>query len=208
MRILSHRGYWKEPDEKNSNAAFIRSLDLGFGLETDIRDCAGRLVISHDMPMGGELSFERLLRLFENRHLPLALNIKADGLAAHILKALRAYEVKDWFVFDMSVPDMRCYLDAEAPVFARVSEVEKEPPWISEVVGIWCDSFSGNGFDIDRITRYLADGKRVCIVSPELHSRPHQHLWKAIESLSHRDGLMLCTDYPEQARKYFMAYHS
>lgn len=208
MRILSHRGYWNDPNEKNSQSAFLRSLDLGFGLETDIRDCAGQLVISHDMPIGRELTFERLLRLFKNRSLPLALNIKADGLTAHITEALRTYQVADWFVFDMSVPDMRSYLDAGAPVFARMSEVEREPPWVSEVVGIWFDNFSGNGFDLNQIRRYLGEGKRVCIVSPELHGRPHKILWRAIESLADRDGLMLCTDYPEQAREFFVAHHS
>ncbi len=208
MRILSHRGYWKEPDERNSNAAFIRSLELGFGLETDVRDCAGRIVVSHDMPTGRESSLEQLLRMFQKKNLPLALNIKADGLAVSLRRALQACEIDDWFCFDMSVPDMRSYLDAELPVFARMSEVEREPPWIDEVTGIWWDSFSGSGYDIDRIARFLQDGKRVCIVSPELHNRPYQPLWRAIESLCDRAELMLCTDYPEQARKFFVTDHS
>jgi len=206
MKILSHRGYWKEPDERNSNVAFMRSLDLGFGLETDIRDCAGQLVVSHDMPTGNELSFERLLRMFHNRALPLALNIKADGLADPIRRSLQENEVKDWFVFDMSVPDMRCYLDAQMPVFVRMSEVETETPWIGEVVGIWWDSFDGGNCDISRVAAYLQEGKRVCLVSPELHNRPYQAFWKAIETLRDQPELMLCTDFPEQASEFFATH--
>lgn len=203
MKILSHRGYWAEPGEKNSIPAFVRSLECGFGLETDIRDCAGRIVVSHDMPMGDEVEFAQLIKLFHDTDRTLALNIKSDGLAVHLKNALNVYDIKDWFVFDMSVPDMRTYLNERMPVFARVSEVERDPPWIDEFVGIWFDSFVGGSYNVDRIAEYLRGGKRVCIVSPELHGRPHQDVWQAFESLSNEAGLMICTDYPEQARRFF-----
>ena len=203
MKILSHRGYWTKPSEKNSIPAFVRSLECGFGLETDVRDCAGTIVVSHDMPMGGEVEFDQFLKLFHNTDRPLALNIKADGLAAHLKNAMSANGIKDWFVFDMSVPDMRTYLNERMPVFARVSEVERDPPWIDEVVGVWFDRFHGGGYDVDRIAEYLRGGRRVCAVSPELHGRPHQDIWRALKSLSDETGFMICTDYPEQARRFF-----
>ena len=61
MRIISHRGYWNTPAEKNTIHAFQRSFALGFGTETDIRDLKGELVISHDMPIGDEIRFEDFL---------------------------------------------------------------------------------------------------------------------------------------------------
>src|SRR5687768_9122352 len=109
MKILSHRGYWTKPSEKNSIPAFMRSLECGFGLETDVRDCAGKIVVSHDMPIGGEVDFDQLIKLFRNSNRLLALNIKADGLAVALKNALSACDIKDWFVFDMSIPDMRAY---------------------------------------------------------------------------------------------------
>jgi len=203
MKILSHRGLWSEPAERNSLSALERSLDHGFGLETDIRDSRGQLVISHDVPIGGEADFEQILRLFHNRDLPFAVNIKADGLAAIVQRAMSRYNIEDWFAFDMSIPDMRTYLDERMPVFARVSEVERLPPWIEEVAGIWLDSFSGASYDAATIAGYLRSGKRVCIVSPELHKRPHHAVWNELKTLSGQAGLMICTDYPEQARLFF-----
>lgn len=203
MEILSHRGFWKEPDERNSIRAFARSVDQGFGIETDIRDYDGQLVISHDVPVGGEVELEKFLQLFHQKDLPIALNIKADGLAVLIKSAMREYAIRDWFVFDMSVPDMRNCLDEGIPVFARVSEVEKDPPWMQEVVGVWFDSFSGDSYDTERIAGYLREGKRVCIVSPELHKRERDPVWRAILSLSDQTGLMLCTDHPDEAREFF-----
>jgi glycerophosphoryl diester phosphodiesterase len=204
MRILSHRGFWTKADERNSIPAFIRSCEHEFGLETDVRDCNGRLVISHDVPTGGEVGFDRILRLFHERDLPLAVNIKADGLALLLKRALSEYDVADWFAFDMSIPDMRSYLDHDLPVFARVSEVERTPPWIAEVAGIWFDSFTGHSYDTATIARYLREGKRVCIVSPELHRQPHLPVWRDIKALSGESALLLCTDYPEQARQFFI----
>jgi len=204
MKILSHRGYWKDPSEKNSLAAFVRSLEFRFGLETDVRDCVGRLVVSHDMPTGREVSLEDVIGMFHDDKLPLAINIKADGLALSLKHALTSFSVENWFAFDMSIPDMRNYLDEGLPVFARASEVEKEPIWVQEVSGIWFDSFDASKYDVRRIAEFLNDGKPVCIVSPELHRWPYEPLWTAIEALSDHPGLMLCTDYPEEARRFFM----
>jgi len=208
MKILSHRGFWNEPGERNSLAALARSLDLGFGLETDIRDCGGRLVISHDVPVGDEVEFDELLQRFHNRNLPLAVNIKADGLATLVKRAISAYNIEEWFVFDMSIPDMRSYLNERVPVFARVSDVEKVPPWIEEVAGIWFDSFSGDTYDSATIAGYLRAGKRVCVVSPELHQRPYHAVWREIGKLPDQARLMICTDYPEQARQFFITDRS
>lgn len=202
MKILSHRGYWMEPAEKNSVSALMRSLEHGFGLETDIRDCAGKLVVSHDMPSGDELGFDELINLCRGNESPLALNIKADGLSAALKHALRDCEIGEWFVFDMSIPDMRSYLTEQIPVFARVSEVERHPPWIDQVAGIWFDSFYGT-YDIGAVARFLCAGQRVCIVSPELHSRPHYDVWQALVPLADEPGIMICTDYPDQAKRFF-----
>ena len=50
MQIISHRGFWKSKNEQNTIISFQRSFENGFGIETDIRDLNGKLVISHDIP--------------------------------------------------------------------------------------------------------------------------------------------------------------
>jgi glycerophosphoryl diester phosphodiesterase len=204
MKILSHRGYWIEPNEKNSFAAFERSVAAGFGLETDIRDRAGKLIVSHDMPCGGEVSLDELLELFGDKPRTLALNIKADGLASAMKRAIGSGNLQDHFFFDMSVPEMRVYLNEGLPVFGRISEVEKNPPWSDEIAGIWFDQFKAGDYDIERIAELLQAGKRVCVVSPELHRQPHEAIWEALRSVSDEAGLMLCTDYPAQAETFFI----
>jgi len=203
MRILSHRGYWRCSAEKNSLTAFERSRDLGFGTETDVRDLNGRLVIAHDMPTDGALGVETFLSIYREKDLPLAINVKADGLIRPLKSLMESFAIGDWFVFDMSIPDTRSCLDAGAPVFVRASEVEQEPAWIGEAAGVWLDSFSGEFAMLDRVEAFLERNLHVCVVSPELHGCAHKRVWERLKSWSDQQGLMLCTDYPEQARAYF-----
>lgn len=203
MIVLSHRGYWRTPAEKNTELAFRRSFGLEFGTETDVRDQYGQLVISHDTPVGGEMPFDSFLETLGGKELPLAINVKADGLAGLISRAMAGRSRDSWFVFDMSVPDMRAHLAEGNPVFARMSEVESEPPWFDRVSGIWLDAFEDVWFDAALIRRLLREGKRVCVVSPELHGRTQDVVWEMLRPLAAEDRLMLCTDVPEQAQAYF-----
>jgi hypothetical protein len=40
-------------------------------------------------------------------------------------------------------------------------------------------------------------------VSPELHGRMHIPLWEKIVDLKDEPGLLICTDFPMDARDYF-----
>lgn len=207
MKILSHRGYWKLPAEKNTLAAFTRSFRLGFGLETDIRDVSGKLVISHDVPQGDELPLDDFLELAASQPeitgCPLALNIKSDGLANLLAVALRPYAHLDCFVFDMAVPDMRGYFGSGIPVYTRLSEVEPQAPWLDLCKGVWLDCFESDWYSIDQVRQLLTQGKRVCIVSPELHGRAPEPAWEKLRAVASEPALMLCTDFPEAAQHFF-----
>ena len=203
MRIISHRGYWQTPSEKNTVVAFRRSFDLGFGLETDVRDHLGQLVISHDIVNNGEISFTTLLSLSEKNNLLLAINIKSDGLAKLVSKAMIGYDRKNWFVFDMSIPDMRAHIKAGNPVFARMSEVEQQPAWFDLIQGVWLDSFEDEWYELQLIKDLIKNGKRVCVVSSEIHGRDNTLLWCKLRPLANVDQLILCTDTPELAKAFF-----
>lgn len=205
MNIISHRGYWKTANEKNLKVAFKRSFDLNFGTETDFRDCAGKIVISHDMPKGEEMTADEFFLLLAGRNLPLALNIKADGLANQLKALLDKYNIQNYFVFDMSVPDTLAYLRMRIPVFARVSELEPEPVCYEQVTGIWLDAFYDIWYSPQMIQKFLQAGKKVCLVSPELHQRDQYTLWNSLKdsNLDKESALMLCTDFPEDAQQFF-----
>ena len=201
MQILAHRGYWQRPDEKNSRRAFLRSFELGFGVETDVRDLAGNLVIAHDPPLPTCLHLIDFLGLPGASQQPLALNIKSDGLAELLKTAMQG--IQNWFVFDMSVPDMRDHLRVGNPVFTRMSEIERNPLLPDQAMGVWLDAFENEWYSMDIVSDLLQRKKKVCIVSPELHGRNEVALWSSLRRLSGARDLMICTDYPEKAREFF-----
>lgn len=211
MIIISHRGFWKNIEEKNSIKAFERSFINSYGLETDLRDdgMGGGIVISHDMANKDCLKLEDFFKLYKkyNVNLPLALNIKADGLQTSLKQLIQKYEISNYFVFDMSVPDALIYINLNFNVFTRQSEYEKEPSFYEKAYGIWMDEFYLHWIDKNTIKEHIDNNKLVCIVSPELHRRDYKKEWqeyKQIEKeLQIQDKLMICTDYPDKARKFF-----
>lgn len=207
MIIISHRGYWQVEEEKNSIQAFKRSFDLNFGTETDIRDYQGDLVISHDIACNTSLSFTEFLKIHKsrNKNLPLALNIKADGLQNKLFSCLNEHSVKNYFVFDMSIPDTVKYKDLNMNYFIRQSEYETDLPFYKNAAGIWLDSFKDVWYTKNIIKAHLENGKKVVIVSAELHGRCQLSQWAVIKSwsLGEEENVMICTDKPEKAIKYF-----
>jgi len=203
--ILSHRGYWKDLAERNTRAAFARSFGLGFGTETDLRDAGGRIVIAHDPPKGGELLFEEVLQIMAGRNLPLALNIKADGLAEAVSAILAKYSHANYFTFDMSIPDLVVQVKRGLRVFTGLSDILPAPVMLEQSAGVWLDCFNGDWYGPDTIDDLIDAGKSVGLVSGELHKRAADKQWETIRRSKNLDSanLLLCTDYPEKAREYF-----
>jgi glycerophosphoryl diester phosphodiesterase len=209
MKILAHRGFWTAAAEKNTWSAFERALQDGFGIETDLRDADGQIVIAHDLPRGDEISLDQFLQLCARypQGRPLALNIKADGLQALVRDTLARHAIDDAFVFDMAVPDALGYLRQQIPTYTRCSEYEPAPAYLAQAAGIWLDAFHSEWYAPQHIEQFLQHGKAVCLVSPELHRRPHLALWRQLrDSGLHQHPLFsLCTDFPSEAKDYFSA---
>lgn len=207
MKIISHRGYWKTAEEKNSSAAFTRSFSLGFGTETDLRDLSGRLVISHDPATPDAMSAEEVFARVASYdpELILALNIKADGLQPMVVEAVRRHRLTGCFVFDMAVPDAMQWIDTDIPVFTRHSDMEEVPAIYKESKGVWLDAFRSDWWDVEVIQRHIDAGKQVAVVSPELHGRSYSYVWSMMRTptICHNDDIILCTDLPEAANEFF-----
>ncbi|MBV9801644.1 MAG: hypothetical protein JO130_00575 [Solirubrobacterales bacterium] len=208
MVSLAHRGLWASPTERNSLSAFCDAFRRGWGVELDVRDLDGSLVISHDPPTSGALPFAAVVDAYRAHGYPgsLAVNIKSDGLAAMVATALRDVPAERWFAFDMSVPDTLLYARAGLPFFTRHSDVESAPALYKQACGVWLDDFAGGFISEPRIAEHLAAAKRVAVVSPELHGRDHDAMWQEWRAWSvwGSADVLLCTDQPNQAQEVFV----
>jgi len=203
MKILCHRGYWSRLEEKNTLLAFKNAFIKNFGIETDFRDFQHNLVVSHDLPDERCLSANKLMKTYLDlgSNQPLAINVKSDGLQQLVNQAIVNNNITNYFLFDMSVPDAILYLNLGINTFTRQSEYEPTPAFYKEACGVWMDSMKEDWIEEKSLTNHLNQGKKVCIVSPELHNRLHISFWEKLAKMEIRseNNLMLCTDYPEKA---------
>ena len=68
LKIIAHRGFWLEKSEQNSLKAFKKAFENGFGVETDVRDFNGELVISHDIATKNALPLRKFCLKFTLFH--------------------------------------------------------------------------------------------------------------------------------------------
>lgn len=208
IKIIAHRGYWNDSVQFNSKESLKFALEKGFGFETDVRDFLEKLVVSHNI--ANEKSFDleyalNLLREYNNQYC-FAINIKADGLKTLLNELLSKYQITNYFLFDMSVPQMIEFNDMKLKFFTRQSEVERQLVMYTESNGVWIDGFYSNDWITkELIQHHINNGKRVCIVSPELHKREDYLLfWKTLlDFKTTKEEIMLCTDYPDKAKEFF-----
>jgi glycerophosphoryl diester phosphodiesterase len=197
--ILAHRGLWFGTTRApNSREALAAAVEAGFGVETDVRDRLGKLVVSHDPATEVAMELDELVAIYRRSSSPLAVNIKADGLSAGLAVTFRGCEFP-WFAFDMSVPEMVRFAEDRLPFYTRHSDVEPDPVLYREAAGVWLDAFAGQWFDLGVVRAHLDNGKRVVIVSPELHGRDARRLVDHIAGSDVVDhpALCVCTDRPE-----------
>ena len=206
MNIIAHRGYWLEESEKNSLKAIEKAFKNGYGIETDIRDYKGELVISHNI---ADDSCPKLKEVFDiyksfDSNTPLALNVKADGIQDLLEKQLKEYEIKNYFMFDMSIPEMVVYNDRNFKFFTRNSDIEKECVLYEKACGVWVDAFY-NDRDIETaIKTHLKNSKKVSLISPEIHKKEKDEVWKMLQKtgISNEERFYLCTDLPKEAEDF------
>ena len=205
MKIIAHRGMWNKREEGNTLDSFRKAFEHGYGIETDIRDYKGKLVVSHNVAEETSFEFENVLKLYSNMNSSseLAINIKADGLQGLLEKLLDRYRIENYFVFDMSIPEQVVFHREQFKVFTRMSEYETAPVLLEKSQGIWMDEWETSWINADVIRKYRSEGKLISIISPEIHGRDNSLLWNELKQFTEDSGVLLCTDIPTKVEEYF-----
>jgi glycerophosphoryl diester phosphodiesterase len=192
--ILAHRGRWDNEVGPNSTTSIRAALQNGFGVETDIRDLDGKIVISHDPCLGA--NYESFLG-YLNSESRFAINIKSDGLLGQLRNYREQIEQSDSFVFDCSFPELLKYKQAGIAHAIRMSEFERELPWKPKF--LWLDAFESDWWLEDVTVLRQIESTPTIVVSPELHKRDKNRVWERVLELR-ASGLdiSLCTDFPDQ----------
>ena len=200
--IYAHRGMWQTLDQQNSLQSIEATRIFGYGVETDFRSKNHSLVISHN-PLG-DLSLLTVDKIdFSN--IPVALNIKEDGLLNQYESFLKKYPNKHSFLFDGSIPEMVKIKEKGLPHALRMSEYETELPW--EPPFLWMDAFNSDWWIKSPQMFGLVEKYFVVFVSPELHHRDAESAWEFFNMLHSKQIAQfgICTDHPHELKAKFNA---
>tara|TARA_Y100000589_G_C27184205_1_gene642028 strand:+ start:1200 stop:1844 length:645 start_codon:yes stop_codon:yes gene_type:complete len=207
ISILAHRGLYVFDKKANQNP-FFNAIDRNYGIEIDIRNLDGRLVVSHDpLKCKPYLFFDQICKYIKIKNYEgyLAINVKEDNLENQLICSLSDYGINNWFTFDHSIPDLITSKSLKS--FYRISEYETYQFYdFINVKGCWLDSFNSPHWYGNDLLEDLISKADLAIVSSELHGFSPKTQWSIIKRIlqnksQHR--LFLCTDLPEEASKFF-----
>jgi hypothetical protein len=220
--ILAHRANLTGPRStaENSLTACARALELGFGLETDLRrDATGAFYIGHDAhPRTPENSLEAYTELF--RKYPkaeLAINVKELGYENELVDLMKSGRLgarSFYFDFELlepktpgaaqrkikSLPD-----GAAVRVASRLSDRNETVAQCLLIPGdvVWGDEFDRLWLTENEVRQVQAAGRLLCVISPEIHGfdlAAMRRRWEDFKAWG-VDGV--CTDYALEAREFF-----
>jgi hypothetical protein len=220
--IMAHRANLSGPHSvvENSLAACEKALELGFGLETDLRrDAAGRFYISHDPhPRTAENSLEAYSALFRKHPaLELAINVKELGYEPALISLMNSGELgKRSFFFDFELLEPKTPGAAQKKIRSlpgggsvrMASRLSDRNETMAQCLSIpaevvWADEFDTLWLTEEDVRKVKAAGRLFYVISPEIHGFDHAAMlrrWADFKSW-HIDGI--CTDYALEARDYF-----
>ncbi len=220
--ILAHRANLTGPRSvvENSIAACARALELGFGLETDLRrDTSGAFYISHDAsPRTLENNLEaysQLFRKFPNAE--LAINVKELGYEAALIELMKSGRLGACsFYFDFELLEPKTPGDAQKKlkslpggndvrVASRLSDRNEPLSQCLAIPGevVWGDEFDKLWLTANEAKQARAGGRLLYMISPEIHGfdvATMRRRWQDFKDWG-VDGV--CTDYAIDAKEFF-----
>jgi glycerophosphoryl diester phosphodiesterase len=220
--IMAHRANLSGPHSvvENSLAACGKALELGFGLETDLRrESAGKFYISHDPhPRSPENSLEAYTELFRQYPaLELAINVKELGYEAALIELMNSGQLgQRSFFFDFellepkspgaaqrkirNLPDggrvrMASRLSDRRETMAQCLSIPAEVVWADEFDALWLTEAE--------VAQVKAAGRLFYVISPEIHGFDHQAMLRRWQNFKSWQVDGICTDYALEARDFF-----
>lgn len=223
IEILAHRANVEgpKPPLENTLAATRRALELGFGIETDLRrDTRGRFYIAHDpQPWTEKNDFKQFAALFrEFSDCVIAMNVKELGYEAELIALQKSGDLgKKAFYFDFELLEPKTPGQAQQRIqdlpggkqTALASRLSDRGEPMAQCLAIpaqivWADEFDSLWLERGAVEKIHAAGRKFYAISPELHGfseAERLQRWRQFKEWG-IDGL--CTDYALSAQQFFL----
>ncbi len=152
------------------------------GIEFDIRDSAGQIIVTHDPYSEGRTfrDYVDFLRQIPGASTKLYIvNVKSEGIENDAIQIMEEAGLKNLFLLDCSFPRIAALAikQSEQRIALRVSEYEGMDTAIRMkglIQWIWLDVFSCLAVNNQDIRCLRECGYKICLVSPELQGQPER----------------------------------
>ena len=167
------------------------------GIEFDLRSDGDRVIVTHDAFTNGPTIEEFFPRIGPR---PCIFNVKCEGVEERVLAQAAKARIDEFFFLDLSVPAaVKLWKMGETRIAVRYSEYEPAESvlaWRGRARWVWVDCFTEWPSDVVAWAR-IAEGFKVCLVSPELQGHGAEAIARFRDGLGARHWDAACTKRPE-----------
>ena len=181
----------------------LEKINFKYGVEIDVRSLKNRLCLNHE-PYNSGVSLDSFLKKFN--HSFLIVNIKEEGIEFKVLEKLKKNKVKNFFLLDVTVPQILKILKRkkEKRIAIRISKYENlegAMKLANKIDWVWVDTFDGKlPITFNQIKKLKKKKLRICLVSPELPMKKNLYLDKLKTNFKKKINLFdaICTKNPKK----------
>jgi len=196
LEIFSHRATLNGVE--NCTESILYYKKLGIGVELDLRyNENNQVYLSHDPTNQGDL-FEEICKKCENSEIKMALHIKEKEIISSVLKILKNFSLKNYFLFDTENFEYDKFIDD-----TKIAEYVGKKVKNSQKNILWCDEIETKWYSKEIIKNLHEKNKVVYVMSLEVVQKCDEKEiileWQRLINLG-VDGI--CTKYPEKLIKF------
>ena len=150
----------------------LKKIPPKYGVEIDVREYRGRLILQHEPFVTGE-KLEVFLKKFNHKF--IIFNVKSERIEFKILHYVKKYKLKKYFFLDSSFPMIKNLINLkEKNIACRVSDEEDIKTALNlkqKVIWIWFETQFPFKKSYPILKKLKKNNFKICIVSPDLHKK-------------------------------------
>jgi len=151
-------------------------FSISDGIEFDIRDSNGHIIVQHDPFLDGQLLTDFVKYCPSDKF--YIVNVKSEGIEQDAINILESHNISTFFLLDCSIPSIiKLKNKGERRTCVRFSEYESLDTiqLMKDVVTwVWIDVFTKMPLNKDIYTILKSYNLKLCLVSPELQNQPEK----------------------------------
>ena len=162
MELIAHR---------LNKISEIKKLSKKYGAEIDLRSSGSKIILHHDPYKKGE-KLENYLSNYN--HGTLILNIKESGIEKDVIKIIKKFGIKKYFLLDVEMPfictNTKKFNQNVSIRYSEYEPIETVNKFVKNIGWVWIDTFKT--LPLSNVAKKTLNKFNTCLVCPERWGRP------------------------------------